>query len=139
MARNNNTAGLSRNACRRARACSERTQEQRLLDVILGPDLEAHLVVSLSRYEAITEVSSSTWSGSLLARFNSGNDFKTIAALIDSLVREYKNGPATESGLSGESTARAGLKVPLPFLISSYRQIHTKIRYSPHFLSWGFC
>ncbi len=55
--------------------------------------LRDHLTGSLSKHETIIEASVSAMTGKVLVRFNSGNDFKTIAALIESLVREY-----TESG-----------------------------------------
>lgn len=54
--------------------------------------LKDHLMVGLSSHEAVVEVSSSTVTGSVLVRFNSGNDFKAIAALIELLVAEYRAG-----------------------------------------------
>lgn len=56
--------------------------------------LKDHLESELSRHEAIIGVSSNTWSGNVLVRFNSGSDFHGIAELIESLVRKYKNGGA---------------------------------------------
>jgi Ca2+-transporting ATPase len=44
----------------------------------------------LSKHEAVTEVSPSAVTGNVLVRFNSGNDYKAIAALIESLVHEYR-------------------------------------------------
>lgn len=54
--------------------------------------LKDHLMIGLSSHEAVVEVSSSTVTGNLLVRFNSGNDFKAIAALIELLVAEYRAG-----------------------------------------------
>lgn len=54
--------------------------------------LKDHLMIGLSSHEAVVEVSSSTVTGSVLVRFNSGNDFKAIAALIELLVAEYRAG-----------------------------------------------
>jgi Ca2+-transporting ATPase len=70
--------------------------------------LQEHLEAALSSHEAIIEVSSSTATGNILVRFNSGNDFKSIGQIIESLVREYNdrespshNGPrADENSLA---------------------------------------
>ncbi len=75
--------------------------------------LQEHLEAGLSSHEAILEVSTSTTTGNILVRFNSGNDFKSIGEIIESLVREYNGGdssgndglPADRSGCQGIETS----------------------------------
>lgn len=52
--------------------------------------LKDHLVARLSEHGSIVEVSPSTVTGKVLVRFNGGNDFRTITALIESLVQEFR-------------------------------------------------
>ncbi len=54
------------------------------------PQLKDHILSKLSGHDFITEASPSSVTGNVLVRFNSGNDFKKIAALIESLVHEYR-------------------------------------------------
>ncbi len=58
--------------------------------------LQDHLESRLSRNEAVIKASSSTVTGSVLVQFNSGNDFKAIASLIERLVDEFATGRAAE-------------------------------------------
>ncbi|MDR3555756.1 MAG: HAD-IC family P-type ATPase [Syntrophobacteraceae bacterium] len=51
--------------------------------------LQEHLEAGLSRHEAIIGVSSSTTTGNVLVTYNSGNDFRSIATIIESLMGEY--------------------------------------------------
>ncbi len=53
--------------------------------------LQEHLETGLAMHEAIIGVSSSTTTGNVLVTFNSGNDFRSIAGVIESLIRKYNN------------------------------------------------
>lgn len=76
--------------------------------------LKDHLMVGLSSHEAVVEVSSSTVTGSVLVRFNSGNDFKVIAALIELLVAEYRAGVSRKpEAFRAAKTARLGPAPPV--------------------------
>ncbi len=54
------------------------------------PALRNHLTAGLARQEAVFGVSASTVTGSVVVEYNSGNDFNSIANLIESLVMEYR-------------------------------------------------
>jgi P-type Ca2+ transporter type 2C len=61
-------------------------------------ELQDYLESALSRHEAVIGVSTSTRTGSVLVRYNSGHDFHAITAIIESLVREYRSAnPAPHS------------------------------------------
>jgi Ca2+-transporting ATPase len=69
--------------------------------------LKDHLESRLSQHEAISEVSSSTWSGNVMVRFDSSNDLKYIASLIESLIREYRNDEPVERDIPGANCTGA--------------------------------
>ncbi|MFZ2446038.1 MAG: HAD-IC family P-type ATPase [Syntrophobacteraceae bacterium] len=69
-----------------------------------SPGLRAHLERRLAENPAIIQVSASTWSGSVLVFYNSGNSPQTIGSLIESVAREYS---ANGSGTRGEPTMAA--------------------------------
>ncbi len=77
--------------------------------------LKQYLETGLSKRRAVLGVSSSTTTGSVLVTFNSGNDFRAIAEILESLVEQYNNGknsghsvPADRgAGASNESTETA--------------------------------
>ena len=55
------------------------------------PGLQSHLESGLLRNEAVSEVSSNIRSGNCLIKYNAGCDLESIAAIIESVVREYGN------------------------------------------------
>ncbi|MHC1743900.1 MAG: HAD-IC family P-type ATPase [Syntrophobacteraceae bacterium] len=80
--------------------------------------LKEHLLSRLSEESGVTEVDPSTLTGNVLVRFNSGADFKRIAATIEALVQEYhrvelpKSGQRRMRGTLPESSASVGFEGP---------------------------
>ncbi|MGC8494866.1 MAG: HAD-IC family P-type ATPase [Syntrophobacteraceae bacterium] len=52
--------------------------------------MQEYLEAGLTRHEAILEVSSSTTTGNILIRYNSGNDPGSIAEIIESVLGDYE-------------------------------------------------
>jgi len=65
--------------------------------------LKEHLLRRLSEQENISEASPSSVTGNLLVRYNSGSDLKQIAALIESVVQEFRSMAPLRAGLPAKA------------------------------------
>ncbi len=79
--------------------------------------MQDHIETGLSRHEAVTGVSSSTRTGNVLVTFNEENDFRSIAVIIESLVRDSgRTGRGvladTSSATPAEPSTELALKSP---------------------------
>lgn len=83
--------------------------------------LREYLTVTLLRHDAITDVDASAWTGNVLVHFNSGNTPQTIAALIESIVVDYRRDNGGQPG----SHRPASEPAPVPVCSNPERRTET--------------